>query len=74
MNILERKMTEFQLHRYLTALLFFGIGTWAFGVGFWKWFGIAIVINVCVIIAIVNVAAGFWLYGWIQRRLEEERG
>ena len=74
MNILERKMTEFQLHRHLTALLFFGAGTLAFGVGFWKWLGIFLVVSLWAIFTIVIVAAGFWLYGWIQRRLEEESG
>ena len=74
MSFLKRKMTEFQLHRYLTALLFFGGGTWAFGVEFWKWFGTLLLMCLWATVAIIVVAAGFWLYGWTKRRLEEEWG
>ena len=74
MNILERKMTEFQLHRYLTCLLFFGGGTWAFGGEFWNRFGTFLLMLFGLVVSIVIVAAGFWLYGWAKRRFEEEYG
>ena len=65
------KMTEFQLHRYLTGLLFFGAGAWVFGVGFWKWFGIFLTVGLWAAVSIIITASGFWLWGWVKRKIEE---